>query len=140
EVIQPEVEASATLIRHALALLGLPKESAIAYLERFRGAMLTARADDTAGPTELPHVEEVVLGDGAFAGQSLREAKVRDRFGVTVVAVRRGDGVVFNPAPDTTLRSGDVVRVFGLRTQITAFAAHATHGRRRGLDGDWMHS
>ena len=46
EVIQPEVEASATLIRHALAALGLPKERAIAYLERFRGAMLTGRADD----------------------------------------------------------------------------------------------
>lgn len=141
EVIQPEVEASATLIRHALALLGLPKERATAYLERFRGAMLTGRADDVAGPTELPHVEEVRLADGAFADQSLRDAKIRERFGVTVVAVSRPDGVVFNPAPDTVLRPGDVLRVFGLGAQIAAFAARARDTRRRGgLDGDWLHS
>jgi CPA2 family monovalent cation:H+ antiporter-2 len=141
EVIQPEVEASATLIRHALAVLGLPKERAIEYLERFRGAMLTGRADDVAGPTELPHVEEVPLGSRAFADQSLREAKIRERFGVTVVAVSRPDGVVFNPAPETILRAGDVLRVFGLGAQIAAFAERARDGRRGGgLDGDWMHS
>jgi CPA2 family monovalent cation:H+ antiporter-2 len=141
EVIQPEVEASATLIRHALAALGLPKERAIAYLERFRGAMLTGRADDVAGPTELPHVEEVSLGHDAFAGQSLRDAKIRERFGVTVVAVSRADGVVFNPAPETILRSGDVLRVFGLGAQIAAFAQRTRDGRRRGaVGGDWMHS
>jgi len=38
EVIQPEVEASATLIRHALYVLGLPPEQALAYLERFRSS------------------------------------------------------------------------------------------------------
>jgi CPA2 family monovalent cation:H+ antiporter-2 len=141
EVIQPEVEAAATLIRHTLALLGLPKERAIAYLERFRGAMLTGRAEDVAGPTELPHVEEVPLGDGAFTDQSLREAKIRERFGVTVVAVSRPDGIVFNPAPETMLRSGDILRVFGLGAQIAAFAKRARDGGRRpGLDGDWMHS
>ena len=141
EVIQPEVEASATLIRHALAALGLPKERAIEYLERFRGAMLTGRADDVAGPTELPHVEEIALHDGTFTGQSLREAKIRERFGVTVVAVSRPDGVVFNPTPDTVLHSGDVLRVFGLRAQIAAFQQSARETRRRtGLDGDWMHS
>jgi CPA2 family monovalent cation:H+ antiporter-2 len=141
EVIQPEVEASATLIRHSLAMLGLPKERAIAYLERFRGAMLTGRADDVAGPTELPHVEEVPLGGRAFADQSLRDAKIRERFGVTVVAVSRPDGVVFNPAPETILRAGDVLRVFGLGAQIAAFAERARDGRRGGgRDGDWMHS
>jgi K+/H+ antiporter YhaU regulatory subunit KhtT len=70
-------------------------------------------------------VEEVVLRDGAFTGQSLREAKIRERFGVTVVSVTRTDGVVFNPAPETILRPGDVVRVFGLPEQIAAFAAEA---------------
>jgi CPA2 family monovalent cation:H+ antiporter-2 len=142
EVIQPEVEASATLIRHALEILGLPKERAIAYLERFRGAMLTGRADDVAGPMELPHVEEVSMPEGAFAGQSLREAKIRERFGVTVVAVSRPDGVVFNPAPETILRSGDVLRVFGLDAQIAEFVAQTrdVHPRRATRGGDWMHS
>jgi K+/H+ antiporter YhaU regulatory subunit KhtT len=83
----------------------------------------------------------VPLRDGAFTDQSLRDAKIRERFGVTVVAVSQPDGVVFNPAPETILRPGDVLRVFGLGAQITAFAESTRDKRRRGgLDGDWMHS
>jgi K+/H+ antiporter YhaU regulatory subunit KhtT len=103
--------------------------------------MVTGRADDAPGPTELPHVEEIRLEGGAFADQSLREARIRERFGVTVVAVTRPDGVVFNPAPETLLREGDVLRVFGLGAQIAAFAERAREQRtRRHGDGDWMHS
>ena len=127
EVIQPEVEASATLIRHSLAELGLPKARAIAYLERFRDAMLAARAEESTEPVALPGVHEIRIGGGDFADQSLREAKIRERFGVTVVAVVRSDGVVFNPVPETILRAGDVVRVFGLDSQVEAFADAAEH-------------
>jgi CPA2 family monovalent cation:H+ antiporter-2 len=125
EVIQPEVEASATLIRHSLAELGLPKARVIAYLERFRDAMLVARAAESDDPAALPVVHEITIGESDFADQSLREARIRERFGVTVVAVVRRDGLVFNPAPETILRAGDVVRVFGLDAQIEAFAAAA---------------
>jgi monovalent cation:H+ antiporter-2, CPA2 family len=38
EVIQPEIEAAGTVIRHALAHLDLPKERILDYLERFREA------------------------------------------------------------------------------------------------------
>ena len=38
EVIQPEIEAAGTVIRHALEQLGLPKERILDYLERFRAA------------------------------------------------------------------------------------------------------
>jgi CPA2 family monovalent cation:H+ antiporter-2 len=37
EVIQPEIEAAGTVIRHALEQLGLSKERILDYLERFRG-------------------------------------------------------------------------------------------------------
>lgn len=73
----------------------------------------------------LPVVEEVTIADGAFADESLREARIRERFGVTVVAVTRPDGVVYNPAPETILRAGDRVRVFGLDAQIAAFVERA---------------
>jgi len=125
EVIQPEVEASATLIRHALATLGLPKQRAIDYLERFREAMLTGHVDGPESPVPLPAVHEVTLGDGRLADQSLREARIRERFGVTVVALVRRDGVIFNPTPETILRTGDVLRVFGLADQIAAFTEAA---------------
>src|SRR2546422_860560 len=124
EIIQPELEASATLIRHALATLGLPKDRTIAYLERYRSAMERADAGGAAA-VPLPEVRELTLREGGVADQSLSDARIRERFGVTVVAVRRADGLVLNPPPETTLRAGDVVRVFGLPDQIDAFAAES---------------
>jgi monovalent cation:H+ antiporter-2, CPA2 family len=124
EIIQPELEASATLIRHALAALGLPKDRTIAYLERYRSAMERADAGATA-TVALPEVRELALGAGGVTDRSLRDARIRERFGVTVVAIRRADGLVLNPPPDTMLRAGDVVRVFGLTDQIEAFATAA---------------
>ncbi|MDF0668252.1 MAG: cation:proton antiporter [Nitrospira sp.] len=43
EVIQPEVEASATLIRHALAWFGVPKDRILDYVEQYRQPMETKR-------------------------------------------------------------------------------------------------
>jgi CPA2 family monovalent cation:H+ antiporter-2 len=126
EVIQPELEASATMVRHALAHLALPKGEALAYLERFRDAMASARLGPEGDAPDMPEVRELVLGRGGVADQSLREARIRERFGVTIVAIRRSDGrVLLNPAPETVLHPGDRVRVFGLPAQIEAFLADA---------------
>ena len=44
EVIQPEVEASATLIRHALTWFGVPKDRVLDYVEQYRQSMNTKKA------------------------------------------------------------------------------------------------
>ncbi|MBX3327592.1 MAG: NAD-binding protein, partial [Nitrospira sp.] len=43
EVIQPEVEASATLIRHALTWFGVPKNRILDHVEHYRLSMETKR-------------------------------------------------------------------------------------------------
>jgi CPA2 family monovalent cation:H+ antiporter-2 len=126
EVIQPEQEAAEALIRYALRSLSLPSERLGAYLERFHAAMASAdetrRADGT-----LPEVQEVVLRPGLLADQSLREARIRERFGVTIVAVTRADGdFVPNPPAELILRPGDRLRVFGLPAQIEALSVEAS--------------
>jgi CPA2 family monovalent cation:H+ antiporter-2 len=129
EVIQPEVEAAATLIRHALRRLALPRDRVIAYLERFHRAMLLEV--EGAGPSRdhLPQIADITLGPGALADQSLREARIRERLGVTIVAVTRPGGqVVVNPSAETILRTGDHVRAFGLPEQIDAFREEAEAG------------
>jgi CPA2 family monovalent cation:H+ antiporter-2 len=45
EVIQPEVEASATLIRHALTWYGVPKDRILDYVEQYRQSMETKRTN-----------------------------------------------------------------------------------------------
>ena len=119
EVIQPEEEAASTLIRHALERLSLPRERVLAYLNRFRGAMERAKAEAEEVGAGLPQLREVSLRGGNLVGQSLGEARVRERFGVTVVAVTRVTGEqVADPTAETVLRRGDRLRLFGLPRQI----------------------
>jgi CPA2 family monovalent cation:H+ antiporter-2 len=127
QVIRPELEAAAALIRHALAHLALPGDRVLAYLDRFHQAMETPEPRSTGDRDRLPEVREVTLGAGEIVDQSLRGARIRERFGVTVVAIRRADGgdPIVNPSPDAILRPGDRVRVFGLPEQIAAFAEQA---------------
>jgi CPA2 family monovalent cation:H+ antiporter-2 len=121
EVIQPEMEAAATLVRHALQRLSLPREGVLAYLSRLRRAMDAEPDPAAAEAGPLPSLREIRIGRGALADQSLGEARVRERFGVTIVAVRREGKEVHNPGAETRLRAGDQVTVFGLPEQIEAF-------------------
>ncbi len=121
EVIQPEVEAAATLIRHALRRLALPRDRVLTYLERFRVAMEGTSTGGARGEA-LPEVVDVSLGQASpLADQSLRQAQIRERFAVTVVALTRSDGVAIHPTADTVLRAGDTVRVFGLPAHLEQF-------------------
>ena len=121
EVIQPEEEAASTLIRHALERLSLPRDRVLAYLNRFRGAMERAKAEAEETASGLPQLREVSLRGGHLVGQSLGEARIRERFGVTIVAVTRETGEeIADPTAETALRRGDRLRLFGLPRQIDA--------------------
>jgi hypothetical protein len=96
-----------------------PNGETSAYLKRFREALTGARSVPSDGQSTLPDVHEFEVDALALADQSLREARIRERFGVTVVPVRRGSGELFvNPEPDTVVKAGDRIRVFGLPNQI----------------------
>ena len=117
EVIQPEEEAASTLIRHALERLSLPRERVLAYLNRYRGTTERMKAEEVG--SGLPQLREVSLRGGYLMGQSLGEARMRERFGVTIVSVTRATGeVVADPTAETVLRRGDRLRLFGLPQQI----------------------
>src|SRR5437667_215281 len=124
EAIQPELETATTLIRHALERLSLPRDRVLASLNRYRGAMESVDAGGEIPGAALPRLHEVTLRGGSLVDQSLREAHVRERFGVTVVAVTRANGeTVLHPTADTVLRAGDRLRLFGLSQQIDALLA-----------------
>jgi voltage-gated potassium channel len=59
--------------------------------------------------------EQVTLAaDSPLAGQTIRAAELRQRFGVIVVAIRRAEGhMEFNPSPDAGLRAGDQLVLLG---------------------------
>ncbi|MBI1737213.1 MAG: cation:proton antiporter [Candidatus Rokubacteria bacterium] len=121
-VIEPEFEAASTLIRQALRSLDLPRERVLAYLTRFREAMDALPASELPSEKALPELREVGVDRGGLADMSLRDARVRERFGVTVVAITRPDGdVILQPSADAVVHEGDRVLVFGLPEQHVAF-------------------
>jgi len=125
-VVEPEVEAAARFIQHALEHLALPDRQLDVYLARFRDAMSAGHPSGSGSEPGLPEVREVPLPEGPLDGVTLRDAHIRERFGVTVVAIARdGDAVVANPPADAIVRAGDRLRVFGLPAQIDALAMAA---------------
>jgi voltage-gated potassium channel len=61
------------------------------------------------------NLEQVhITAESPFAGCTLVDAGLRQRFGVVVVGIRRADGKMdFNPEPETTIRAGDDLVVLG---------------------------
>jgi CPA2 family monovalent cation:H+ antiporter-2 len=123
-VVQPKLEGAASLIQDTLGHLGIAAPRADAYLERFREALGLPPRPCPPGPDILPELRELMIGSGELADQSLREARVRERFGILVLAIDRANGEShLNPSADTILRPGDRVRVFGLPEQVRTFEA-----------------
>jgi voltage-gated potassium channel len=70
-------------------------------------------------------IEELALGEGSqVAGRSIREAKIREQSGCTVIAIQAVGSARFvgNPAPDTLLHLGDVLIAVGTPLQLNKLA------------------
>ncbi len=67
-------------------------------------------------------LEEVLVRPGSsIAGQTIRDAHLRDRTGALVLALREEDGSFnTNPSPDTTIRAGHVLIAIGTPTELAA--------------------
>jgi voltage-gated potassium channel len=78
--------------------------------------------DASLGKHDEPQFDQVsVRPNSAVAGVTLLDANIRKRWGIGIVAVQRGAEVIANPPPELTLQSGDVLVVFGTRSDIHKF-------------------
>ncbi len=64
-------------------------------------------------------------------GRSLREGTLRNRSGVTVLAIKRGDEMVPNPDPVWELRDGDIVLLLGTSEQLKVAGRLVLSERKR---------
>lgn len=62
---------------------------------------------------ELELAEVVIDPSSELAGKTLAGAEVRKRFGIIVVALKRGDRAIFNPGADERIEGGDVLVALG---------------------------
>lgn len=64
-------------------------------------------------------LEEKVVGERSdLVGKAIRDAGFRERFNAIIVAVRRDGEMIFNPGPDLTLQSGDILILIGEREAL----------------------
>lgn len=122
EVVQPEAEASMTMIRHALDYLKLPPSETVSYLSEFRSSVELAHYEPRDGVAELPEVRRIAIQPNMRTVGSIGDYRVRERFGVTILTItKHNQKPMMNPAPTTRLEIGDRIRVFGQPEQIRAF-------------------
>jgi len=74
---------------------------------------------------ELRLEEASIPAGSTLAGRSLADARIPQRTGLVVLAVRRGGGeLLYNPGPETRLAAGDVMLVLGKQDQVTALRGY----------------
>ena len=89
--------------------------------ELLRPAVVRFLDDMLRDRRAIYRIEEIQLGDGAAGlGATLREAGVRERFGMTVLALRAGDSSswVYNPDANERLGPGTTLVVLGSAEQV----------------------
>lgn len=127
EVIQPELEASSTLIRHAFSYLKVPDKQIRAYLRGFRRAMDTLQEKKAEPSRSFAEVREASLANPDLVGRSIGDSEIWERFHVAVVSVTRPGGeTLLNPEPGTILERGDKLRALGFPDELDTFVLHAS--------------
>lgn len=78
---------------------------------------------EAAGGSGVDYIlEEVPVAAGSpLEGATLRDAAVRERYGCTILAVRRGEGGVLDthPSADDRLEAGDILVVMGSEPDVS---------------------
>ena len=78
--------------------------------------------DDIRVPLGESIIEWVEVEPGsALVGRSLGDCRVRERTGVSVMAIQRGEETIANPRPDETLEAGDILVALGDREEQAEF-------------------
>jgi len=122
EVVPETLEASLMLVSHLLLLLHVPVSRVVKTVNDIRsnryGMLRRIFRREDARPLDQTHslreqLQSVILPRGARAiGKTIEQLQI-DRKGCTVTALRR-DGIVGpQPSPQTVLREGDVVVLYG---------------------------
>jgi len=123
EVIPEELETSVEIFTRVLAKYLIPRDEIERFVAEVRSdgyEMLRSLSKESSSfadlTLQLPGVEISTLRVGVrsvLGGKSLTQIELRKRYGVTVVAIRRGSQLLSNPDGDTRICANDVLFVLG---------------------------
>jgi TrkA domain protein len=103
-------------------LFGLTGKQARQFGSILEGAYFQpVEMDDIQVPLGEAIIEWVELGEKSdIAGQTLRDARIRERTGASVIAIQRGPDTIANPQADTVVEAGDMLVTLGSREEQQA--------------------
>ncbi len=133
EVIPEEFETSIEIFAKVLHHYQVPKNLMIEQIEKIRSRSYEILRQVELPAKNLPQKCEILLdidtetyliNDRSLAsGRSIKELGIRSTTGATVIAVKRGDGIIPSPGLDFVLAPGDILYLIGSKESLTkAFA------------------
>jgi CPA2 family monovalent cation:H+ antiporter-2 len=130
EIVPEELEASVEIFSRVLGQYLVPRERIEAFVAElrsdvFRSERPTMRSAGVLPRAALQGVElaTIAIRPGSpLAGRTPRNLDLRRRFGVTLLAVVRGEHTEPMPDPDACLEAGDAVLLIGPVAAIAAIA------------------
>lgn len=131
-VVSEEMETSVRIFSHVLSAYRIPQEEIDSILRNLRdddykvlrGSIQEAHLMVLQGlDEEGVHTRSLVVRQGMpAAGKSLRELELRNKYDVTVMAIRRGDSTIGNPSAEDRLQPGDRLVVIATAEQFVRAA------------------
>ncbi|PIE22291.1 MAG: potassium transporter KefB [Planctomycetota bacterium] len=128
EVIPEEFETSIEIFARVLSSYLVPQQEIEALVAQVRGdgyRMLRSSSWEEAGRIQLEsHLRDLeihallVEAGSELEGKTLRNLRLREDFGISVIALQQDGHTQGNPSPDTTLNAGTVAFFLASREQF----------------------
>ncbi len=126
QVIPEEFETAIDLFERILSNMLLPQNKIDTTIARIRDDHYGIFYDkkEVERPSilkEIPNIEILAISvseQSILAGKSLAESQLREKSGVTLVALKRNDHLIDHPSSTTRLLSGDIAYILGKPEQI----------------------
>ncbi|WP_445474454.1 cation:proton antiporter domain-containing protein [Methanococcoides methylutens] len=124
EVIPEEYETSVEIFSRLLKKYLVPEDDIYAFTKEMRSNgysilrqySLERKKNAFSLKDDIPGVDVISLkvkDDCILHGSTLKDVDLRNTYGATVLAIRRNEGIIENPAGDIELLSGDILIVLG---------------------------
>lgn len=127
--IPADLETSIEIVARLLTTYLIPRAEIDAFVselragqyQMFRSLRATSDLEDLRQTLTDVEIQTLRVDDkSTIAGRALNETDLRNVYGVSVVAVRRGESLIPNPGGDQIVLAGDLLVLLGLAEEIAA--------------------
>jgi CPA2 family monovalent cation:H+ antiporter-2 len=132
-VVPEELETSVEIVSRVLTGYLVPRAEIDAFVSEIRSGNYEMWRSQARTPASLQDLKQTLTDveistlrvepGSALSDQRLIDSDLRRVYGVTVVAIRRGDELIPNPRGDARVHDGDLLVVLGLGEEIAAARA-----------------